>query len=128
MHTFASYVGRVSSVAFAPDSRWVLWAGKDTTVRLYELDWEYDFPSSIDWDDGARPYLEAFLTLHCPIGKDGLSRFGKPLWSKDAFENLLLELQLRGYGWLRPDGVRQQLQRMAAAWQGPPPMPGIESK
>ena len=127
VHTFASYVRCVSCVAFSPDSRWILWSGIDTTVRLYELDWEYDFPDQADWDDGARPFLEIFLTMHSPLSADGLSRIGRPLWSEEDFQELLLELQHRGYGWLSSDGVRQQLRSMGAAWQGGPTIPGIQS-
>jgi len=96
-------------------------------VRLYELEWEYAFPDQAEWDDGARPFLEIFLTMHSPLGEDGLSRIGRPLWSEEDLQKLLLELQHRGYGWLRPDGVRQQLRRMGATWQGPPTIPGIQS-
>jgi hypothetical protein len=77
----------------------------------------------MDWDEGARPYLETFLTLHCPYGEDGVSRVGKPEWSEDDFQQLLTELQYRGYGWLRPEGVRKKLEEMTANWQGLPPLP-----
>ena len=31
-------------------------------------------------------------------------------------------MQHRGYGWLRPEGVRRELEKMTAEWQGPPKM------
>ena len=96
----------------------------DETIRLYEFDWDYEFPGWSDWDEGARPYLEIFLTMHCPYGPDGLSRVGKPVWNNEDFEKLLKDLQYRGYGWLRPEGVRKKLEEMTANWQGPPPLPG----
>jgi hypothetical protein len=35
---------------------------------------------------------------------------------------LLEILSYGGYGWLRPEGVRRELEKMAAAWTGPPPL------
>jgi hypothetical protein len=89
-----------------------------------QLDWEYEFPGWADWDEGARPYLEAFLILYCPYGSDGISRIGKPIWNDEDFKKLITDLQCRSYGWLRPEGVRKKLEEMTANWQGPPPLPG----
>jgi len=49
---------------------------------------------------------------------------GKPVWNDRDFNELLKELQYRGYGWLRPEGVRKKLEEMTANWQGLPPLPG----
>ena len=98
----------------------------DSTVRLWEFDWGYDFPEVVDWNDGARPYLNIFLTLHCPYGEDGITRVGKPVWNNEDFNRLLRDLQYRGYGWLRPEGVRKKLEEMTKNWQGLPPLPGQE--
>ena len=38
--------------------------------------------------------------------------------------DLLEELKVRGYGWLRPEGVRQKLEEMTANWTGPPLLVG----
>jgi hypothetical protein len=88
---------------------------------LWELEWEYDFPSPADWDDGATPYLESFLTLHCPVGKDGFTPVAKPQWSEKDLNNLLTDLQIRGYGWLRADGVKRHLARMVEEMKEPRP-------
>jgi WD40 repeat protein len=103
------------------DGRYALSCG---AVRLWEFEWECEFPEPKDWDDGARPYLETFLTLHMRVGLDGISRVGKSVWNDDDFENLLAELGYRGYGWLRPEGVRRQLEKMTSEWKGPPELPG----
>ena len=105
------------------DGRWCLSGSFDKTVRLWELDWEYEFPEPADWDEGARPHFEIFLTLQCPVGDDGLTRVGRPSWTEGDFQRLLTDLQYRGFGWLRPDGMRRQLEKMTAEWQGPPPLP-----
>ncbi|MDB9313697.1 protein kinase [Spirulina sp. CS-785/01] len=41
-----------------------------------------------------------------------LSRFGTPSWTEEDFQRLIQVLGEAGYGWLSPEGVRQQLERM----------------
>ena len=85
------------------------------------MDWEFEPNQPADWDEGARPFLNAFLTVHTPYADD-LVRRGKPSWTEDDFCRLLDKLGCAGYGWLRPEGVRRELDKMAATWQGPPPL------
>ena len=69
-------------------------------IYFYTLDNELHFPGWHDWDEGARPYLDIFLCLH-------------PNWTDDDFDNILIrDLQNRGFGWLRPEGVRVELEKM----------------
>jgi WD40 repeat protein len=120
LRTFETPDEKVTSIAFSPNGRFAVSGSIDTTtVRLWEFVWNYEFPESADWDDGARPYLEAFLTLHCSYGDDGISRVGGPIWSEEDYMKLLTDLQYRGYGWLRPGGVRKKLEDMTNNWQGP---------
>jgi len=112
-------------VALSGDCRWALAACSDGALRLWELDWEHEFPESQDWDEGAKPYLDIFLTLHCPLDESGLSRRGKPTWDEDEFQQLIDQMHYWGYGWLRHEGVRRKLEKMAEGWQEPPPQPGI---
>jgi hypothetical protein len=56
-------------------------------------------------------------------GEDGFTCVAKPAWTVADFQNLLTDLQYRVFGWLRPKGVRRQLEKMTAEWQGPPLMP-----
>ena len=85
-----------SPVSFSPDGKYALSGSNDKTIKLWRLDWEYEFPGWVDWDEGAEPYLRIFLTLH-------------PEYTEDDVQKLLTELQYRGYGWLRPEGVRKKL-------------------
>ena len=120
LRTFEGHTNYINSVAITPDGKRVLSGSEDKTLILWYLDWDYEFPEPADWDEGARLYLEIFLILHCPYGEDGISRVGKPLWNEADFEKLLEDLSYRGYGWLRPEGVRRELEEMTANWQGPP--------
>jgi WD40 repeat protein/Zn ribbon nucleic-acid-binding protein len=117
------HIKPVKSVSFSKDGRFVISSSADGTIRLWEIDCNYEFPEPLEWDVGTQPYLEIFLTLHCPYGPDGISRVGKPVWNDEDFKKLLIELQYRGFGWLKPEGVRKKLEEMTANWQGPPKMP-----
>jgi WD40 repeat protein len=87
-------------VRFSPDGKKIaLKKAKDFYV--YEFDYDLHFPGWHDWDEGARPYLDIFLALH-------------PHWTDDDFNNILIpDLQNRGYGWLRPEGVRKELEKIS---------------
>ena len=119
LRTFAGHTAWVSSVSLSLDGRWALSGSHDRTLRLWELDWDYEFPGWAEWDEGARPYLEVFLTLHSRYAKDGVGRVGRAQWSEENFQELLTDLQHRGYGWLRPEGVRRELEGMTRKWKCP---------
>jgi hypothetical protein len=128
----------VLGVAFSPDSSCGASAGEDGIACLWEFDWEYAFPSTVDWDDGAKAHLQTFLTLHTPYAGElptdrdptpkeiraALTHEGIPKWTEEDFDTLIIQLQHAGYGWLRPEGVREKLEQMARDWEGPPPLPG----
>jgi WD40 repeat protein len=105
--------GRVYSASVSPDGRYVLSGGLDGTLVVWELDWDWEFPEPRDWDEGARAYLETFLTLHTLRGPDGTAGRSVPRWQEEDFQQLLSDLGRRGYGWLRPEGVRRKLEDLA---------------
>jgi WD40 repeat protein len=102
LRTFEDHTERIKSVVFSPDGRYALSGSFDKTLKLWALDWEYEFPGWADWDDGAEPYLRNFLIL----------RGGK--WGEEDFKVLLTDLSRRGYGWLKPAGVRRKLEKLTA--------------
>jgi WD40 repeat protein/serine/threonine protein kinase len=136
LRTFTEHTERVSSVSLSANGRWALSGSHDKTVQLWELDWELEARELTDWDEGARSYLEIFLTQHTPYAsmlpqdrkpsiqevQQALTRRGRPSWNEDDFQKLIQQLQYAGYGWLRPEGVRKQLEHMARTWQGPSPL------
>jgi WD40 repeat protein/tRNA A-37 threonylcarbamoyl transferase component Bud32 len=131
----------VLNVGFSPDEKWILMSG-EKTVQLWELDWEYEARDPVDWDEGARPYLVNFLTLQTPYAvalsansaptekevTRSFKRKGKAEWSDEEFSKLIDTLGHVGYGWLRPEGVRKELEKMTEAWTGPPPLFGTGTK
>jgi WD40 repeat protein len=93
------------AICFSPDGRKVL-SGYGNTLRIWKLFWNFEFPAPVDFDEGVRPYLEIFLTL----------RNGK--WTEDDFNKLIDELATqRGYGWVRPEGIRRELAKMTAEYK-----------
>jgi WD40 repeat protein/serine/threonine protein kinase len=122
------HTGSVTGVCFSLDVNLAVSASHDTTLRVWELDWDLEACEVADWSSGARPYLETFLTQHTPYAGDlplnrnptkdeialAITRRGKPAWTEDDFQSLLYTLGCAGYGWLRPEGVRKKLNELAA--------------
>jgi len=127
IHIIDKSIENITSVAISLDGKLAVTGSGDKTVKLFFIDRELDDYNPADWDEGAKPYLDTFLTLHTPyrgqLPKDhepmeeeiqlALIREGKPTWTETDFQQLLNELRYCGYGWLRPEGVRQKLKEMA---------------
>lgn len=130
--------GEIMSLAVTPDGGSLLVGGPEGwdvarstrrtgRLRLWRLDWDYEFPDRADWEEGARAHLENFLALHTPYAapvptgrppteeetRRALTRLGPATWTEDDFAALLVNLRYAGYGWLRPDGVLRALQALA---------------
>src|ERR687885_209116 len=131
LHTFKGYAHKgntyeANSVCLRGDCRFALSGSENRTPKLWFLDWELEDRQPADWDEGARPYLETFLEQHIPYAATlpedrepteeeitlALTRGGTPTWTEENFQSLLYTLSCVGYGWLRPEGVRQQLEAM----------------
>ena len=110
--TFEGHGAAITSLTLSRDRQRLVSTGEDNTVRLWKLDWEPDVRETAPWDEGARPYLDIFLTLRTPYAAGGLARRGRPQWDAEDFQALLTDLAHRGFGWLTPRGVRKELKRM----------------
>jgi WD40 repeat protein len=147
LRTFAGHADAVTSVALSGDARFVLSGSADRTLRLWILDWELAGKAPAEWDEGARPYLEMFLSQHMPYAAPeqerkrsvterfrsrlfkstaaeekpaiALTRRGQPVFNDNDFQSLLRTLGYAGYGWLKPEGVWGQLHQMLRSWKGP---------
>jgi WD40 repeat protein/serine/threonine protein kinase len=118
---FEGHAEAVNSAVMSPDGRWVLSGSSDRTLRLWELAWNYEFPERVDWDPAVQPHLASFLALHPP--RRSLLRRLVPTWSEGELQRLLTDLRYRGFGWLRPEGVRKELEKMTRDWKGLPNLP-----
>jgi len=131
--TFEGHKGSVKSVCLSADGRLALSGGQDNTPKLWFLDWELEENQPSDWDEGARAHLANFLSAHTPYAgrlpegreptDEEITRLGLPVWSEEDFQRQLYSLGCAGFGWLRPEGVKRELEKMVAEWQGPPPLP-----
>ncbi|WP_236601133.1 ATP-dependent Clp protease proteolytic subunit [Ktedonobacter sp. SOSP1-52] len=127
-----TFEGHVLSMSMSTDGRWLV-SRNAKNIQLWELDWELEAHASADWDEGARPYLETFLTQHTPYAAElpqerepteqeiqqALTRQGTPSWNEEDFQRLIQQMQYVGYGWLRPEGVLKQLTSMVRERQSP---------
>ena len=100
LHAFADMEG-YRSACFSPDGTQIITAYWDH-IFFFDIDYELTFPGWADWDDGALPYVRNFLAL-------------RPNCADADFDMLITELQNRGYGWLRPEGIRAKLMEMRQA-------------
>ena len=121
------HTSHVNSVMLSCDGRLALSAADDGQVKHWLIDWNLEDKRPAEWDEGARAYLETFLELHTPYGgklpqgekvnskklQAALTRKGKPTWTEEDFKELLHYLGCVGYGWLRPEGVRKELEKMS---------------
>jgi WD40 repeat protein/serine/threonine protein kinase len=123
VHLFEQQKGKVTTVALSGDGRCVLSGGIDQGLHLWLLDWELEEKLAADSSDEARTYLEQFLAGHTPyrqttrwdylLCRSSLEQEGKPEWDEEEFRSLLGTLGRAGLGWLRPEGVRRELERLA---------------
>jgi WD40 repeat protein/serine/threonine protein kinase len=112
VQTLERHTGEVSSVALTPDGRYAVSGSSDNTLLVWAIIWDIEFPNRWTGNKGVRPYLEIFLTLH------------KGKWGEEDFKLLIDELaSKRGYGWVRPEGIRKELEKMTKEYSDGPGLP-----
>ena len=122
VRTFEGKTGKVTAVGFSGDCRFAIAGGDEGTLRLWFLDWDLGSPPRDDWDEEARPWLQAFITQHTPyatalprllLSNAGLTRAlereGDPQWSDNDFRGLMADLRRAGFVGIRPERVRSEL-------------------
>jgi WD40 repeat protein/serine/threonine protein kinase/cytochrome c-type biogenesis protein CcmH/NrfG len=103
------HAGPVNDVAVSRDGGTAISAGADGTLRLWFLDWEPELPEGGSWDDRVRPFLQVFLRRRELVTPG--SRVAA--WSDDHLRELLDDLARRGFGWLEPEHIEQELEELA---------------
>jgi WD40 repeat protein len=84
--------GGGSAVALSRSGRAAVTGGADRCARVWALDWQLVARDLAMWDEGARPWVDAFHA--CGRGDVG---------------ELLRDLAEAGYGWVREEGVKARL-------------------
>lgn len=110
LRVFTNSTNPVSAVAISSDACLIVSGNDEGLIQLWELDWQYEFLDAADWYVGATPHAISFLRAHTPSLSDDLS---KASWHEDEFADFLSDLEDMGYGWLRPEGIRAWLERVA---------------
>ncbi|MFZ4590379.1 MAG: protein kinase domain-containing protein [Ignavibacteria bacterium] len=116
IRSFMNHTRYINMVFLSSDNRYALSCGRDKTICLWEFDWDWEYVEPTDWDEEVRSYLEIFLELHRSYGSDEISRIGKPKWNTDDINKFYEELKNRGFGYIRPEGIRSELEKMTRDW------------
>jgi WD40 repeat protein len=128
LRTFEGHTDKVTSLCLSQDGRFALSGDSDGTIKLWFLDWDLELKQPADWDEGARPYLDIFIQQQTPYAATlptdrepteeeitlALTRRGTPTWTEADFNNLFYTLGCAGYGWLRPEGIKKQLDKVSS--------------
>ncbi len=103
------HAGPVNDVAVSRDGGTAISAGADGSLRLWFLDWEPELPEGGSWDDRVQPFLQVFLRRRELATAE--SRVAS--WNDDHLRRLLDDLARRGFGWLEPEHIEQELEELA---------------
>lgn len=75
-------------------------SSEDQTVRVWDMEWDYAFPG---WHDSAAeldPMIEVLLHAYFPE-----KRFSGIELDEQMFWKIRVELEYRGFGWIRPESL-----------------------
>ncbi|MCP4896632.1 MAG: hypothetical protein GY906_06605, partial [bacterium] len=107
---FSGPSSKLVAVALSYDDRRAAAIGGDGTVRIWQLDWMPRFREFADWDERARPILEACATVH--DAKAEKAR-GADIGERPLAETVKTKLTNRGLGWIRLEGILEVLGKRA---------------
>ncbi len=100
--------GAVADLVIDRDGGTAASVGADGSARLWFFDWEPELVESGQWDDRVRPFLQVFLRQR----EYDSAEEGRPTWSDHQLEMLIEDLGRRGFGWLTPERVEKELERL----------------
>jgi len=111
--------------AWSWDGSFLVLTSRNYSINLWMIDWELETVPPSDMDERINPYLINFFNSHIPYGenfkagnlteeviKKGLKRQGKPEWSDKDLKDLWETLKYAGYGYVRPEGIKKELERL----------------
>jgi len=96
----------VLGMCLSPGGHLAYTGGADGLIRIWHLDWKTSAARSAPWDEAARPFLEAFVSIRL---KPGEASAAIPETEVDA---LVDDLRHRGFGGLRRETVADKLTAM----------------
>ena len=111
VRTFTGHTQGVYAT-ISDNGRAVVSAGKDGTLKAWEVDWIYEFPGWQEWDAQATPYLQQFLSLYDKKTGDASETMNNILHDTALVERLSQILCNNGLGFLRIDSMLERLKRM----------------
>ena len=134
LRTLEGHKDQVDSVCLSRDLSTVLSASKEGVIKIWTLDWELEDHGTTNWQEGVRPYLNTFLKNRCPYASElpgegdpsygeivsSLTRRGKPVRLDEEMKGLLSTLGCAGYGSVRSELIKKELDVMADEWQEQP--------
>ena len=110
---------------WSPDGSLLLTAGREDTINMWMIDWQLEPLSPADCGEEIIPYLKNFLRAHIPYSekfkagnltedniKRALKREGTPQWNDKDFKELIQRLQYSGYGNVKEDSIKKELERL----------------
>jgi hypothetical protein len=98
---------RASAIALRPDAGRLAVGLADGRIQIWRLDWELDSPASSDLDQQSRTLLQALVRGW----KAGAERHSS---GEADVEELLEDLSWAGLGWLEPERVRDEIERVVS--------------
>jgi len=122
-----SHTSTVWDLCFSRDECLAFSGGADHNITIWDLDWHLEPYEFAGPEEGVAPFLSAFVRAHqhygtqLPEGRPpteeeiiaALTRVGRAVWSEEDIQELMCTLNCAGYGWLHPNEVRRELERMA---------------
>ncbi|KJR43702.1 serine/threonine protein kinase [Candidatus Magnetoovum chiemensis] len=117
VYTFEGHTAEINHACFNDSCLYVISGGMDKNINIWYLEWELEGKDKLNWDEGARPYLVNFIVRHIISSKGKSKQPEQIIWDEEDFEELVNELKIRGYGWLKPNGIRKKLKEIAQNWK-----------